>query len=159
MGASSTRSSSSAHASDVVHEAEGEDAGKVHEELSVPFQCPEHGTVHPDDRPWLPKLERGDLAPHHYCPECGQVEGRGGRQGLDRGGWANRLARLKELLEREGYVCTEAQRRLIFKRILADDLDDAYGFTLERQLVIVSGIASEILALPENVVLSYLEQG
>ncbi len=65
---------------------------------------------------------------------------------------------MKKLLEREGYVCTEAQRRLIFKRIIAEELDDAYGFTLDRQLVIVSGIASEVLGLPENVVLSYLDQ-
>lgn len=123
-----------------------------------PMECPEHGTVHPDERPWLPKLDDGDLAPHHYCPDCGTVEGRGRQDGLDRGGLANMIARLEELLDREGYVFTEVQKRIIFKRIEEQDLDDGYGFTRERQLEQLGEIVGDVIGLPKNVVDSYLRR-
>lgn len=126
------------------------------EDGPAPVECPEHGTVHPDDRPWLPKLDDGDLAPHHYCPDCGKVQGRGRRDGLDRGGLANRIARLQELLDREGYVFTEAQKRIVFKRIDEQDLDDGYGFTRDRQLELVAELVGEVVGLPRTVVDSYL---
>lgn len=121
-----------------------------------PFLCPEHGEVHPDERPWLPKLEKGDLAPHAYCPDCGQVQGKGPKRGLDRGGLVNKISRLAELLERDGYVCTQAQKRLIFKRIDEKDLDDAYGLTRGTQMLLVTEITSEILGVPESVIHAYL---
>ncbi len=123
-----------------------------------PFVCPEHGTVHPDDRPWLPKLEKGDLAPHAYCPDCGQVQGRGAKRGLDRGGLVNRISRLETMLERDGYVCTQAQKRLIFQRIDKQDLDDAYGLTRGTQMLLVTEIASEILGVPPTVIHAYLTE-
>lgn len=126
------------------------------EQTPDPVECPEHGTVHPDERPWLPKLDDGDLAPHHYCPDCGKVQGRGRRDGLDRGGLANRIARLQELLDREGYVFTEAQKRIVFKRIDEQDLDDGYGFTRDRQLELVAELIGDVVGLPRTVVDSYL---
>lgn len=124
--------------------------------VADPARCPEHGTIHPDDRPWLPKLEKGDLAPHPYCPDCGEVKALGGQKGLDRGGLVNLIADLERLLEREGHTVTDVQKRLIFNRITDKGLDDAYGFTRKHQLSLVAEIAGEILGLPETVVMSYL---
>jgi hypothetical protein len=138
-------------------EAAASDAEPAADEAGLdPWTCPEHGRVHPDERPWLPKLEDGDLAPHQVCPDCGEVEGRGRRSGLDRGGLVNRISRLEEMLDRDGYVFTEAQKRVIFKRIEERDLDDGYGFTRERQLDEVAEVVGDVIGLPRNVVDSYL---
>lgn len=117
--------------------------------------CEEHGEIHPDERPWLPKLERGDLAPHPYCPECGEVEARG-PSGLDRGGLVNLISRLEDLLEREGHVVTEAQKRIILKRLTEAGADDGYGLTRKRQLTIVAQVAGTILGITETALMSYL---
>lgn len=124
-----------------------------------PVRCEEHGLIHPEARPWLPKQERGDLAPHPYCPECGEVKALGGRTGLDKGGLVNLVSQLEKDLEREGHVVTDVQKRLLMKRITERDLDDAYGFTRNRQLELVAEMAGEILGLPTNVVRSYLNLG
>lgn len=121
-----------------------------------PARCSEHGLVHPEARPWLPKQESEDLAPHPYCIECGEVMGLGKAGGLDKGDLVNLVSRLEDRLEDAGHVVTEAQKRLIFKRIREDDIDDPFGFTRTRQLALVTEIASTYLGIPEEVVHSYL---
>lgn len=121
-----------------------------------PARCSEHGLVHPDARPWLPKQESEDLAPHPYCTECGEVMGIGRAGGLDRGDLVNLVSDLEDELEAAGHVVTEAQKRLIFQRIREDEIDDPFGFTRNRQLSLVSEIASTYLGIPEQVVRSYL---
>lgn len=121
-----------------------------------PRTCQEHGEIHREERPWLPKQIKGDLAPHPYCPECGEVKAIGGRKGLDQGGLVNLVARLEKDLERDGHVVTDVQKRLLMKRIRDEELDDAYGFTRSRQLELVAEMASKILGLPTTVVASYL---
>lgn len=121
-----------------------------------PTRCRDHGLVHPEGRPWLPKQDNEDLAPHPYCTECGEVMGLGRAGGLDRGDLVNLISRLEDDLERAGHTVTEAQKRLIFKRIQEDNVDDPFGFTLDTQLSLVAEIASSYLGIPETVVGSYL---
>lgn len=121
-----------------------------------PTRCSEHGLVHPEARPWLPKQDNHDLAPHPYCTECGEVMGIGKAGGLDRGDLVNLVSRLEDRLESAGHVVTEAQKRLIFKKIREDDVDDPFGFTRDRQLAVVTEIASDYLGLPEETIASYL---
>lgn len=138
----------------------GPDATDEHAEGGLsstdPRFCREHGLSHPDDRPWLPKQDNEDLAPHPYCTECGEVMGIGRAGGLDRGDLVNLVGRLERRLEGAGHVVTEAQKRLIFKKIRENDVDDPFGFTRDTQLAIVSEIASTYLGIPEDVVASYL---
>lgn len=123
---------------------------------SDPARCRDHGLVHPQGRPWLPKQETNDLAPHPYCTECGEVMGLGRAGGLDRGGLVNLVSRLEEDLERAGHTVTEAQKRLILKRIDEHGVADPFGFTRDTQLSRVSEIASTYLGIPADVLLSYL---
>jgi len=125
---------------------------------SDPARCSEHGLVHPEGRPWLPKQGSEDLAPHPYCTECGKVMGIGKAGGLDHGDLVNLVSDLEAKLEDAGHVVTEAQKRLIFKRIREDEIDDPFGFTRDTQLALVSEIASTYLGLPEETVASYIER-
>lgn len=144
-----------AEAEDENEEEEGDEGSGLRS--TDPAVCRDHGLVHPEGRPWLPKQEDKDLAPHPYCTECGQVMGLGRAGGLDRGDLANLLGELERKLERAGHVVTDVQKRLIFQKIREDDIDDPFGFTRETQLALVSRIASRYLGIPEGVVGSYLE--
>lgn len=118
--------------------------------------CEEHGVIHHEDRPWLPKMERGDLAPHDYCPDCGEVKARG-RPALDKGGIVNLIADATKKLEDAGHKVTSVQKRLIMQRIEEAGADDAYGLTKDKQLAMVAQIAGPLLGIPEAVMKTYLE--
>lgn len=122
---------------------------------SDPAVCRDHGLVHPDGRDWLPKQDDEDLAPHPYCTSCGEVMGLGRAGGLDKGDLVNLISRVETRLEQAGHTVTEAQKRLIFKRIDEDNLDDPFGFTRDTQLAHIAEIASGYLGIPEDVFLSY----
>jgi hypothetical protein len=139
-------------------EADADVDGDEPARASDPARCSEHGLVHPEARPWLPKQESEDLAPHPYCTECGKVMGIGKAGGLDHGDLVNLVSDLEAKLEDAGHVVTEAQKRLIFKRIREDEIDDPFGFTRDTQLALVSEIASTYLGLPEETVASYIER-
>lgn len=134
--------------------ADGEDGLPLRS--TDPDRCRDHGLVHPDGREWLPKQDDEDLAPHPYCTECGEVMGLGRAGGLDRGDLVNLLSRVEKRLEEGGHTVTEAQKRLIFKRIDEENLDDPFGFTRDNQLSNVAEIASAYLGIPEDVFLSYV---
>jgi hypothetical protein len=121
-----------------------------------PAICRDHGLVHPDSRPWLPKQENQDLAPHPYCTECGEVMGIGKAGGLDKGDLVNLVSQLETRLDRAGHVVTEAQKRLILQKISEKDLDDPFGFTRDTQLSHVCQIASTYLGIPEATIMSYV---
>jgi hypothetical protein len=124
-----------------------------------PARCSEHGLVHPEGRPWLPKQDdANDLAPHPYCTECGEVMGIGRAGGLEMGDLVNLVSQLADRLESAGHVVTDAQKRMIFRKIREDDVDDAFGFTRDRQLAVVAEIASTYLGLPEETLASYIER-
>lgn len=114
-----------------------------------------HRVAPRQDWPWLPVQERGTLAAHPYCERCGLVRLVGGQRALDLGGLANLIARL-ELRLREGRKVTEAQRRLIVKRLEAQDAVDGFGLSRRAQYGIVAEVVGRYTGLPEDVVLSYL---
>lgn len=140
------------------HEGAPEDGGQEDRSLrsTDPAECRDHGLVHPEGRPWLPKQDDEDLAPHPYCTSCGEVMGIGRAGGLDRGDLVNLFSELESRLERAGHTVTDVQKRLIFKRIDEEDLDDPFGFTRDTQLEQVTEIASGFLGIPQDVLLSYV---
>lgn len=137
----------------------GGEAGDEDEGLPLrsndPAECRDHGLVHPDGREWLPKQDDEDLAPHPYCTECGEVMGLGRAGGLDRGDLVNLFSRVEDRLEENGHTVTDAQRRLIFKQIDEQNLDDPFGFTKDNQLSNIAEVAAGYLGIPEDVFLSY----
>lgn len=142
--------------SEVQEENPGHEVPEAHPGSVDRLLCEEHADAPVDDRPWLPKQDRGDLAPHPFCPDCGEVQAVDGPPALDRGGLVNLISRLEELLEREGHVVTEVQKRILMKRLVEAGADDGFGLTRKRQLVMIAQTAEEILGLPETVVYSYL---
>jgi len=106
--------------------------------------------------PWLPKDGVGVLAPHPYCRDCGLVKFVGAARALDGGGLSNLLAKLSRRLHDVGIRTTEAQRRLIMLRLLDRQADDAFGMSRAAQDRILAEIVGKHLAVPPDVVRSYL---
>lgn len=119
---------------------------------------PRHTLAQRGDWPWLPTLDHGTLAPHPWCVECGRVAAVGSARALDLGGLLNLLGRLTERLRREGYKLTEAQRRLIVKRLEALEADDRFGLTREAQQRMVSEVVASHVRTQPAIVQSYVRE-
>lgn len=94
---------------------------------------PDHAVAAPEHWPWLPKLDDGTLDKHPFCLECGAVQVVGRQRGVKLGALLNRLAYLDKRLRRTGRKLTEAQRRLVVKRLEAAGADDAFAMSRAAQ--------------------------
>ena len=136
------------------HVTKAEEASDGHEHGPPTPAKPE--LAHPSQWPWLPKQDQGDLAPHPYRPDTGEVMAVGTSRALDEGGLVNLLADLSRLLGHEGIKVASVQRRLILNRLRERDAADPFGLTRETQLEIIAQEASRILGMHKDVLTTYL---
>lgn len=67
--------------------------------------------------PWLPTLEHQHLAPHPYCEGCGGVKYVGSLRALPMGRLTELASRLRWVLTANGRKVSDAQLRLIVRRL------------------------------------------
>jgi hypothetical protein len=85
-----------------------------------------HRVAHRHDWPWLPTQEHHHLALHPYCVECGAVKYVGSMKPRPMGGLVNTASRLADAIEAQGHRVTEAQMRLIVKRLQKEGAADQF---------------------------------
>ncbi len=115
-----------------------------------------HKLAQRGDWPWLPTQGCGHLAPHPYCEDCGQVKAVGTGRAMDLGGLVNLLADLRRVLDREGLKLTAVQRRLILQALQEKEIDDPFGLSRDRQMEIVTQVASRYTGIHEQAMATYL---
>jgi hypothetical protein len=79
----------------------------------------------------------------------------GAERGRDLGGLANLIGTLDRRMRQDGLPITEAQRRLIMRKLVALEADDGFSLTKERQLEILSDVVAGYLRVRPEVVRSY----
>ncbi|MGQ0534484.1 MAG: hypothetical protein ACT4PT_00220 [Methanobacteriota archaeon] len=115
-----------------------------------------HHVAHSKEWPWLPVQDLNVLAPHPFCVDCGLVKPIGKARAVDLGGLANLLSRMERELRAIGLKVTEAQRRLLMKRLEALDAGDAFGLSKESQIRMVAACAASVLGRSEDQLQSLL---
>jgi hypothetical protein len=124
----------------------GEDAGKR----------VAHRLAEPSKWPWLPTQGNGVLAQHPWCKDCGLVKTVGAERARDFGGLVNLLGALQRRLEEHGYRVTEAQKRLIVKKLRELEADDTFALTRVSQERALTQVVSRYLGLTPETVDTYL---
>lgn len=109
--------------------------------------------------PWLPTVEHGHLAQHPYCENCGSVKYVGSSRPLRKGGIVNLASRLAERLAEEGRKVSEAQFRLIVRRLVALRADDGFLYSRQAQDRLVADAFATYTGLDRDVLASYLRSG
>lgn len=94
----------------------------------------DHDVAAPEHWPWLPTQDDDGLARHPYCEECGAIKAIGRDAGLDFGTLVNILSTLERRLRDHGHRVTEAQHRLILKRLRIHEADDGFAMPRSGQL-------------------------
>lgn len=109
-----------------------------------------------DAWPWLPTQEHRHLAIHPYCAACGGVKYVGSTRALPLGGLANLAAHLRATLGRQGRKVTEAQMRLIMKRLQRAEASDTFtqGRATQERLLLQAFAA--YTSLDETTLATYL---
>ena len=117
---------------------------------------PRHNVVPAHEWAWLPNEFDGTLQKHAFCADCGQV--RPSRRGrvMDMGGIANLLGRFYRALSRQGRHVTEAERRLVTRRIEAFEADDDFALSQDHQMTLLSSLVAAQLGMTAPSVESYL---
>lgn len=99
----------------------------------TPVERCEHEEAPRSQWDWLPLGSSQTLSAHPWCKKCGTVKHLGGPRAQDMGGLANRLSRLFDVMRTNGIHVTQAQRRLIMKRIETLVLDDRFALSRLQQ--------------------------
>ena len=105
--------------------------------------------------PWLPTHTRGHLARHPWCTQCGSIAAVGGERARDLGGLVNEIARICAALAVGGIKVTEAQRRLMTRRLAALDAHDRFAFDRDTQERTLLGVVSEFTGLAPDTIATY----
>lgn len=121
----------------------------------IPSQA-RHRLAAPSTWPWLPTAERGVLAKHALCAECGAVGAIGGERPLAWGTLLNVLATLYRRLEDSGIRVTTSQRRLVARRLVEAGVADTFGLTRHGQLELVERAIADMVSLSQTAVRTYL---
>lgn len=107
-----------------------------------------HAVATPDRWPWLPTHDANVLARHPYCERCGAVKVLGREAGVKFGTLVNILAKLKRrLAQHDGAKVTEAQQRLILKRLKAEQADDRFAVPRSGQLDLLARAVADSTGL------------
>ena len=109
--------------------------------------------------PWLPTLEHQHLAAHPYCAQCGGVKYTGSMRAAPLGGLVNQASRLRDLLRAQGRKVTEAQFRLIVKRLEALEADDTFLHSRRTQERLLLESFSTYTRIDPETLASYLRSG
>lgn len=115
-----------------------------------------HDTAARRDWPWLPTLEHGHLSPHPYCVHCGGVKYIGTLKAKPFGGLVNLAAALRGQMEAQGHKVSDAQLRLILRRLQSQRADDPYLLSRPAQERLVVEAFRVYTGLDEAALASYL---
>lgn len=120
--------------------------GRVPDDAPAPDR--RHAVAAPDRWPWLPTHDANVLARHPYCERCGAVKVLGREAGVKFGTLVNILAKLKRrLAQHDGAKVTEAQQRLILKRLKAEQADDRFAVPRSGQLDLLARAVADSTGL------------
>jgi hypothetical protein len=112
-----------------VEQRDSETVG-AHRTVAALKSIPRHETAEPRSWPWLPTVDDNHLAPHPYCSHCGFVKYVGSFRAVPLGGLVNMASALAERARQMGRTITQAQMRLIIKRLQSTGANDT--FTLSK---------------------------
>ncbi len=118
--------------------------------------CPVHSVAHRETWPWLPTSGKGVLAPHPWCEKCGVVKVVGAPSAMPIGSVVNLLSRLDRRLREEGRRITEAQMRLILRRVQSSGVVDTFSASRDAQMAVIEGAVSDVLRFQPTTVRAYL---
>lgn len=116
----------------------------------------EHALAARDAWPWLPTREHRHLAVHPYCASCGGVKYVGSLGALPLGGLINLAAALRTKLQAQGRKVSEAQMRLIFRRLREAQASDRFTHSRATQEALLLDAFSHFTRLEPAVLASYL---
>lgn len=106
-----------------------------------------HSVAPPTEWPWLPTHDDSGLAKHPYCEDCGQVKTIGRESGLKMGTLTNLLGKVKRQLGDEGDRITEAQSRLILKKLRQEGGDDGFAVPRSTQIELLAEAVEDYTSL------------
>lgn len=115
-----------------------------------------HAVADRDTWPWLPTQEHTHLAPHPFCKDCGGVKYVGSTRALPMGGLTNLASRLARDLGAQGRKVTEAQIRLIMKRLHEAGASDGFVHSRATQERLLLETFRSYTGLDEGVLVSFL---
>jgi hypothetical protein len=106
---------------------------------------------------WLPRLDNSITVPHPVCGRCGSVKNVTSDRGRGLGYYVNVLYEIKRYLEKRRGKLTEAQIRLITKRLEeVDGFEDVYWIRGSTQKSMFTRAVTEYTGLSCSFVESFL---
>lgn len=116
-----------------------------------------HRIAAPSTWPWLPTRKGGPMVQHPFCEVCGLIKAIGSERPLKQGGIVNLVAALSERFTATGRKVTEAQRRLINKKLTALQVEDTFAYTRASQLAVFVQVFGDYTGVPKDIVVSHME--